>query len=306
MNSGARSLALVALLCLFGCGKGYDRDYQTNEAGAPSGTTAPKAAPPTTVTDTAGSTPAGEGGDAPAPAPIQRQIIRSGEVRLRVQSLDSAERRLAQIVAANGGYTANSSRTREIGNTLSGTTELRFPSSKFDQVLSNVRALGEVLGESITSADVTQEYIDLNARLKTQQELEARLLKLLNERTGKLTDIIEIEEKLAAVRNEIEGVQGRLRYLQNQVSLSTLSVTMVEPGAAGTSDTETFGGKIEEAFEQGIDALIDTLGAFIIVVLALLPLIAIAIILYYFLLRPWLRRRKERRAAKDPNPTPKG
>jgi Domain of unknown function (DUF4349) len=319
MTSSARFAALAVLLCLFGCGAQYESDrgadtqYAPNNQPSPANqektavpptTTVPVATDTTSVSEEAPTAPDGSPGT-PPPAPVERQIIRSGQIWLRVPSLDTAEKALARIATTNGGYTANSSRMRESGNTLSGTTEIRFPSAKFDQVVASVHALGEVLTESITSADVTAEYIDLNARLKTQQELEARLLKLLNDRTGKLADVIEVEAKLAEIRNQIESVQGRLRYLRSQVSLSTLTVNMVEPGAAGSSQTETFGGRIARAIERGIDGLIDTLGGFITIGIALIPFIAIGIGVYYAAIRPWRRRRKERQAAEAHPAIPK-
>src|SRR5690606_38738577 len=118
--------------------------------------------------------------------------------------------------------------TRE---TMSGEMELRVPAEHFDSILTYVRTVGRVVSEQITSSDVTEEYIDLEARIGTQQQLEARLLDLLAKREGKLSDIVQIEEKLASVRKEIESAQRRLRHLQHRVTMSTLIVVMYEPGA---------------------------------------------------------------------------
>lgn len=222
----------------------------------------------------------------------QRQIIRSGSVSLIVEKLDSAEARLAAISATHGGFIANSSRQMNPGNALSGNTQIRVPAAAFDTVLMLVRGIGAVQSENVSSSDVTEEYIDLQARLKTQQELEARILKLLAERSGKLMDIVEIEQKLAEVRSTIEGIQGRLRFLQDQVGLSTLTVTMTEPGAVGTSETETFWGQISKACNEGLDGLVGMISWMIRLIIALLPLFVVVLAVVW-VVRWWMQRKKK-------------
>jgi len=303
--------ALFLLLPALVIGCGADREYAPQQA-KDGGVTqsAPPPAPPPPPPSPNGS-PSSGGGSLPSPVPTpdptERQIIRSGEISLRIASLDSAERAVTTIATANNGYLSNSSRERSTGNAMIGTAQLRIPADKFQSVLGAVRRLGEVESERISANDVTEEYVDINARLKTQQELEARILNLLNERSGKLSDIIEIEGKLADVRREIEGIQGRLRYLQGQISYSTLTVTMVEPGAVGTSQTETFTGRIGRAFSQGVDGLVVVLGGLITFIIAMLPLAALVVVAY-LLIRPlWRRRALNRAAAKNaaqPTTTP--
>lgn len=211
---------------------------------------------------------------------IERQIIRSGDVGLTVEHLDSAERTLRRIVAANGGYTAGSSRQRLEGSALTSTIEVRVPSKTFDALLDAVRLLGETQFENITASDVTEEYIDLEARLKGQQQLEARILKLLEERPGKLSDVVEIEQKLADVRSVIESIQGRLRYLSSRVGFSTLTVRMTEPGTIIPGDTDTFGGRLERAFVQGIDSLTRLIAGLLTLIIGALPIIVLGVIVW--------------------------
>ena len=296
---------LVALLV--GCGdarEGADTQQSADYSGSPGQEAPPMASPPKgapesappgtppripteqTVSDTAAG-----GGVA-----TKRQIIRSGTIELVVASLDTAERSLSRLVQTNDGFIASSSRERRDGSTLDGTVEVRVPSARFEALLDGVRRLGRVESESISSSDVTEEYIDLEARLKGQQELEARLLKLLAERPGKLGEIVEIEQKLAEVRATIEGIQGRLRYLSSRVALSTLTVRMTEPGAIGTSDTETFGGRIRHAIDEGVDGLVELLSGIITLVLATLPLLLVGALVWMAL----RRRRRARVAASTP------
>lgn len=301
-------LPLLALYVFAGCG-GYQDEYsgdaptQSSPPAPPSG--GYKGAPEAPGKDGNSGGNADSPAQTPLPEPVQRKIIRNGQLTIKVESVDSTDARLARIAAANNGYISNTSRFRYSGNAISGTTELRIPSERFDAVLAAIKALGDLDAESISTSDVTAEFIDLNARLKTQQELEARLLALLQERGAKLADVIEVESKLAQVRTEIESIQGRLRFMQQQVSYSTLSITMVEPGAVGVSSTETFGGRMERAFRMGIDGLVDVVGVLITAILALLPLLALGAGLYFLVLRPWFRRRRAKREEQKEKPVQK-
>ena len=264
-------------------------DFEKGESGAPTPDAPRAGAPPTgqPTTDTDGSPTAVPSGG----TTYDRQIIRTGEIALQVESLDSADRALVRLVAASGGFIAGSSRQGHEGRILTGTTELRVPSARFDGLVDAVRRLGKVESENITASDVTEEYIDLEARLKGQQQLEARVLKLLEERPGKLADVVEIEQKLAEIRAQIESIQGRLRYLSSRVQFSSLTVRMTEPGGVTPSTTETFGGRIAAAFHDGIDGLVSLLAGLITVLLALLPIIALAAVVW-IIVRKRLRRRK--------------
>ena len=304
-------LSLMIVLVVFGgCGEG-DRmsptsDQTQSSPGAPSGSGESKeyggdsrapAAPPQ-------SSPGGAMGASSDTIGENRQIIRTGDISLRVEVLDSAERALKAVVASSGGYTASSSRVRLEGSALTSTVEVRIPSNRFDALLDTIRRLGDVESESITASDVTEEYVDLEARLKGQQELEARLLKLLAERTAKLTDVVEVEQKLAEVRTTIEGIQGRLRYLRSRVMFSTLTVRMTEPGTITPHETETFGGRIMHAIVEGFDMLTRMIAGLITLLLALLPLVILGIIVWYVVRRRRHSRRETTAVAQQPVVTP--
>jgi hypothetical protein len=299
-----KSIALLLLLlAVAGCGDSMREDgsdtQRSPEAskGAPS-TGMPQSMPP----GEAPAPPREDGFDADSTgtgsgATSQPQIIRTGEISLRVESLDSSARALGGIVTSAGGYIAGSTRSGSRGSALTGTFEVRVPSARFDAVLEGVRHLGSIELETVTASDVTEEYIDLGARLSSQKQLEARILKLLEERPGKLADVVEIEQKLAEVRSTIEGIEGRMRYLTSRVAHSSLTVRMTEPGAIGTSETDTFGGRMSRAFDEGTEALVGLLAGLLTVIMALLPLIILAAVAWW-IVRRVVRKRRERREVK--------
>ena len=165
----------------------------------------------------------------------KRMIIRSGTMSMEVDKYDDTEGRVKQIAQQFGGYITNSSATLNASGKKQGTITIRVASDKFDALLGELSKAGKVMNENITGNDVTEEYMDADARVKTQKELESRLLKLLEEKTASLSSVVEVEQKLASVRENIERTEGRMKYLKDQASYSTLAVSVYEPTLLQTS-----------------------------------------------------------------------
>jgi hypothetical protein len=190
---------------------------------------------------------------APPPAST-RMLIRTGSLRLRVDDVVKAHEEVARIARAANGYVANTSLTSEQGPTYAVIT-LRLPAEGLDSVIDRVSALGKVLSKEIGTEEVTEEYVDLSSRKRNLQREEERLLELLK-RAGKVSDLLEVEQTLARVRGEIEQISGRMRYLENRVSLSTLTVSL-----EGPQPTPTTGGPVwtaKDVWRQSVRALLAT------------------------------------------------
>ena len=125
------------------------------------------------------------------------------------------------------------------GQLRSATIEVKVPATRFDEALAGLKPIGKLESANVETEDVGEEYVDVTARMDNAHRLERRLIDLLATRTGKLKDVLDVEQSLARVREEIERYEGRLRYLQAHTAMSTLTVTVHEPvpvvGAAGTS-----------------------------------------------------------------------
>ncbi len=132
----------------------------------------------------------------------KRMIIRSGTMSMEVDSYDETEGKIKDIVRNFGGYLTNSNSKLNPEGKKQGSITIRVPSEKFDGMIADLSKIGKVMNQNITGNDVTEEYMDADARLKTQRELESRLLKLLEEKTARLTDVVEVEQKLANVREQ--------------------------------------------------------------------------------------------------------
>jgi hypothetical protein len=161
-------------------------------------------------------------------------------------------------------------------------------------------AAGSVTAQKITGKDVTEEFIDLEARLRTQRALEAQLLEIMK-RAQEVDDAIAVQRELTTVRTEVERVEGRRRFLENQSSLSTISVT-IQPPAPLVSTTGFFH-SVGKAFGEGVDIAAAVTLFLIRVLLALLPVALFLGVPAYFILR-YLGRRLRRRPAPPLAPQP--
>ena len=157
-------------------------------------------------------------------------IIRTGNAFIEVDSLESAIAQVRQLAESAGGYIANSTIQSGEGQQRQATLEIKIPSNRYDQAVGGLSGIGKLVSSSTNALDVGEEFVDVSARVTNARRMEERLVNLLATRTGKLEDVLAVERELARVREEIERYEGRLRFLRTQVAMSTLSVTVSEPG----------------------------------------------------------------------------
>jgi Domain of unknown function (DUF4349) len=166
-------------------------------------------------------------------------LIRTAQASIEVDSLERALAQVRTLAARVGGEIANTTLQTGRGELHSASLELRIPAERFDAALDGLAAIGKLEAVNVRAEDVGEEFTDVSARIENARRLEARLIDLLATRTGKLTDVLEVERALARVREEIERYEGRVRYLRAHAALSTLTISVHEPvpivGPVGTS-----------------------------------------------------------------------
>lgn len=211
-----------------------------------------------------------------AQAPIERKIIRNGELDLEVEKPSDIANKIAGIASSLGGFVVTSE-SQQIGqNATRMSVVVRVASSKFDQAMKDIRALvgeGKVLREKSSGVDVTEEFVDLQARLRAKQALENQFLEILKKAT-KISEMLEVQNSLNAVRTEIEQIEGRLRYLENQSSLSTITLTLQTPQALVVQSTKGFFSEFKAAVSDGIEISQSIVLGLIRLMGILVPLIA--------------------------------
>jgi len=159
----------------------------------------------------------------------ERMIVRTGEMSLVVKDVTQGCDDIARLAARFDGYVVSSSIWGEEAE-MRGWISIRIPDEKFELALTELRNLAvRVKSESTSSQDVTEEYIDLESRLKNAEATEKQYLALLEKATD-VEDILRIYESLSQVRQEIEQIKGRMQYLERTSSMSLISVQL-EPEA---------------------------------------------------------------------------
>ncbi len=168
---------------------------------------------------------------APFPSAVKvsltRKLIREAWLTLMVQDVPKVAHQIRQIAEQLDGYVVNASQSREPEGEWSAELVLRVPSERYHEALSKLQQLGRVEDLREQVQDVTEEFVDLEARLRNLKRSEQHLLELLK-RTGKVSDLLQVERELSERRSEIERIEGRLRYLTHQTTFSTIHVTLKE------------------------------------------------------------------------------
>ncbi len=242
------------------------------------------------------------GGEAP-PSIGQSMIVKEATLEIEVgeDGIEEARREALGRVSAAEGFIRESS-ISETGATLT----FKVPSSEFEAVLTDLRELGDVRREEVTGDDVSQEFVDLEARLRHWRAQEAVFLELMGEATS-VSDTVQIRRELSVIQETIEQLEGRKRFLEERTSFSTVTVQLTEPDGAvpppdGSEDEQS---TLAEAWDRAVDAGLTVIGGTLIVLGALVPLAAV-VGLPVGLLWMLSRRRRDDEASPPPAPAPTG
>jgi hypothetical protein len=297
----ARSLLITAVaLIALACGRGDNVTVPPPGDGAASGATAPVAERSMATSDMAVSRQA----QAPAPPTQPPQpgqgggavtmIIRTGNASIEVDSLEPAIAAVNRMATSLGGIVGNTSLSSGEYEVRSATIELRIPSTRFNEALEGLKPIGKVESVQSNAQDVSEEFVDVTARVANAKRLEERLIALLANRTGKLEEVLAVERELARIREEIERYEGRIRFLQTRVATSTLTITVHE--AKPLVNTSPGENVIVEAFKTAWRNFVSFVAGFIAMLGVLIPLA----ILIAPLVIGYMRYERRRRAPKTP------
>ena len=186
---------------------------------------------------------------------IPRRIIYEARISLVVDDFANAEGKLKELVQQNKGFLADARVNRQQGDRLSGNWRVRIPVAQFDDFLTSVTKLGVPEVQSQTAQDVTEEFVDVEARIKNKRQLEERIIQLLDKSAGQITDVIQIERELSRVRGEIEQMEGRLRYLTNRTELATVNIDVREEKDYVPPSAPTYAVRVTSAWADSLSAL---------------------------------------------------
>jgi hypothetical protein len=238
-----------------------------------------------------------------SPPALPRKIIYDARIDLLVESLNSTEQAILKLVKDHGGFLAESGQAGQVHEQRRGTWRVRVPVDHFDAFVGAVSRLGEVRQSHVGSQDVTEEYVDVGARLRNKQEEEKRLLRHLSDSTGKLEDILSVERELSRVRGEVEQMQGRLQFLSNRAALSTVTIEAIEWKDYTAPVPTTLQAQIGHTFFGSLDTLTAVGKALLLVLVALVPWLPL-IVLGLLLVRRLIRSGQRPSASRSPGVAP--
>ncbi|WP_167848758.1 DUF4349 domain-containing protein [Methanolobus halotolerans] len=205
---------------------------------------------------------------------VERKTITTAEMSIEVEDAAFTLERIAEIARDAGGYVSSSSvyaLNYDTNARKDGYITVRVPESEYPAFMETVEEFGELSSRSVSAHDVTEEYIDLSARLENLERQETRLADVLN-MSVTVEEILSVEKELERVRGEIDSLTGRLEYLDNRIEFSTINIHVTEPRPI----SQSWG--LRDAFSESVQGFISMVNALIILAGYLLPIV-IAIML---------------------------
>jgi hypothetical protein len=236
---------------------------------------------------------------------FDRKIIRDADLTVEVAAPMEAQRKITSMAESLGGFVVTSeSKVQDIGDgkqDVEVNLVVRVPATQFEAALDQIRSMGRgVIPEKITGQDVTEEFIDLEARIKTQKALESQFLEIMKQ-ANKVGDALEVQRQIADVRTEIEKLEGRKRFLESRASLSTITVNLQSPAAVALN-ASGFGRNIRGAVVESVDVASAIVLFFIRFVIVMIPIFILIILPAWLLTRYVLSRTRKMQFARGPKP----
>lgn len=224
--------------------------------------------------------------DALPEKPIEQKIVKTATLKFETADLEKTRTQIQKAIGENKANIQKENEGKD-GYSIYKKITIRVPNQNFEKLVSSIgNGVSYFDQKEISSDDVTAEFIDIEARLKTKKTLEARYLELLKKAT-KVSEMLEIERELSTIREEIESREGQLKYMQNQVSMSSVYVEFYKLSPSESGVTKSFGSKMGNALEQGFLGL----SSLFLWFLEVWPFIIILVVLFFIIRRRFKRKK---------------
>lgn len=233
--------------------------------------------------------------------PTERKIIRNADLQLESTSPEESQQKIASIAESKGGFVVESQQRSSNSNVKirdTVTMTVRVPAAKFNESLDEIRKVGSrVIVETIKGQDVTEEFVDIEARLKAKKALEEQFLEIMKQ--GKtVQDALNVQRELANVRSEIEQIEGRKRFLENQTNLSTIKILLQTPNSYSPSSSGFFY-QLGQAISSGFEIALSFILGLVTVLIAILPFLILVVFPIFLLLRYFWRRIRTKKTTQE-------
>ncbi len=223
----------------------------------------------------------------------EKMVAHSAALRLLVDDFSQTHSKLNALVNKHAGTIASSNVAAQSGESRSGTWTILVPASKRGIVLEELAELGVLQSRTTRSSDMTEQYVDLQARIKNKEGLEKRILGLLEKHTGDIKDVIAVEEQLARVRQEIETMTAKTKNIQSVVAMTSIAVFAMEKDdyvPPKADKPPTFSSETVGAFSSSVSVIVELFKSLVLVLVLIVPWLPIAAITAYIIRRLYRSR----------------
>lgn len=200
-----------------------------------------------------------------------RKVIHHATIVIEVADFGDAVSEVESLTSQCGGFIASSQLGGFSRSTRQGQWTLRVPVMQYRPLVNALIQIGELQEQQETSDEVTSEFFDLEARVRNKQQEEQRLLDHMTETTRALPDILVIEKELSRVRSEVERLQGQLKFLADQTSLSTIDLTLKEIEPFVPAERPTFVTRWQRTWQNSFESLVGIIQGIVLLVTAIFP-----------------------------------
>lgn len=228
-----------------------------------------------------------------------RKISYTAHIDVIIENMSETVRKVTELVQKEGGYIVSSDIHLDEKANQTGRLTVKIPQEKFQTFINQMEKMSaEIVSQNVQAQDVTEEYVDLRARLKAKQTVMKRLETFLQE-ANTTKDLLDVSEQIGKVQEEMEQIEGRLQFLENQIEYATVSISLTEKslkvGNIGHQDQTTWV-RAKQLFVTTINALLSFISSLAVVVIGLSPVIIpiVGMIIVIFIYR---RKRKIKKEA---------
>lgn len=234
-------------------------------------------------------------------AASDRKIIRNAELNLEAENPEEAQRQITAIAEMKGGFVVES---QQSSSDIRATSRdivvmaVRVPADRFSEALEEIRkTASRIVMETVKGQDVTEEFIDIEAQLKAKKALEQQFMEIMK-RARSVEDALDVQRQLAEVRGEIERVEGRKRFLENQSSLSTIKIRL-QTAKVFAAGSQGFSGRLTDAFSSGFDVAMGFVLGLVTFIVAALPFALFVGLPLFVIIRYVLKRQSRPRSVTE-------
>ncbi len=224
-----------------------------------------------------------------------RLVIKTGTISLVVKDVPGSLEKIKNYAEKIGGFVVQSN-TYKSGSAPFGTIVVRIPSTEYESGLGTFKNFGEVVSENTTGQDVTAEYVDLDSQLKNLRAAEGQFLEIMK-RAGTISDVLAVQNQLTQVRGQIEGIQGRMKFLKESAEMSSITINLsTDPAALPVVDNNSDSWKPIVVLKDALRGLVEVgkavANAFIYIVI-FLPIWGVGVLIVWLVVRRVMRSEKK-------------